>query len=482
VLPGEAAVKRVCASLLVLFVCGVSAGIPLSEAAVKVTSGSCSGGRALEGTGLRFRHLGKTFVVTSQAVALHGQAGFCHDIQGHTAELRAADWGRGLALFEVTGWAPEAGLSETSDWKAVAIAGEPVGIVGYELGEKQPTVLSAASVLLVGGNRHSIPMIASTVEVKGALLEAGLVGAPVEGAGGRILGLVSQQYLKMTPGTSTRAEEWDQKPGHQEDHVLVLPIDEVRAWVEGSLQKPFVAPFVVDAQDQLSGVSRIAGGSLGMKLLCPLPSSGGGGGGPIGGGEGVGVGGSQASAPFCSAELSVVAPPKGNWPFVATKTVVKELVSELGQGKRLELRYFLTRVSGGLLARVPVWSLSDVVTHLRETKRIAIIERHYGPGETPADKTHFQIRPEAERCLDLAREFFPFLDLPDVKLFAREAYLIGEVLHSEEWRQVGRADIDGILDLQGRHKKAWGILLQYHKQKADELRAVLGRVRALLPS
>jgi hypothetical protein len=297
---------------------------PASKGAVRVLSGPCEDrSHALESGGFAFAQNGKSYVVTSHHRVFNGSKadGVCHwvsrpESKNLEAELRAWDWGQGMALLEVSGLQaypfPRGvyGTLAANDHYQIVLAIGP--------GEKAGFDLSLQS------DRHLIPALNSgTVkEIVSIKTNPSFVGAPVfsrdsEDEPGIWLGMISHQYIAMTPGRGSSVATWDSDPDHFESHILVIAEKDIHSFLEGYFKNPaqWKPKIGASLQDQVEGHSRVTIRGLQFEEDCrsvakapePRIASV----RPTGGGQGFALGGGQEEPGNCT--IRVTRNPLGSW-------------------------------------------------------------------------------------------------------------------------------------------------------------------------
>ena len=219
--------KAILFALLVAFPAGAA---ELSDLAVKTLSRGQREARTFKGSGLLFRRDGKTYVVTSDHVMLHGDEGYSHRITSptygeHKVKLLVAEWAMGLALLEVAALSPSPDFPELGQlWSALPDKGDSVTLVGYPLNSDQPIEDSRGKVVdprFESPLFYSVPQLIQVLEAHG---EFGMSGGPLFSSAGKFLGLLSHQIVKQGP--------------RPENKLLILPAAAVHTWLSTYFKDP----------------------------------------------------------------------------------------------------------------------------------------------------------------------------------------------------------------------------------------------------
>lgn len=196
----------------------------LRNAVVKVTSNILGNSNVFKGSGLLFRHEGKTFVLTSDHVLFHvGSFVGEHYAIRKTPELKAkasfvvSEWGNGLGLLEVkTDEVPEA-LPDLLALKTSGplAKGTPVDLYGYPW-ESTELTTDRGAVRDPASSQRFFVLQPRLVEIEDTVGEFGMSGGPVFTSKGEFAGVLSHQRIV--------AEE--------KNLVYLIPPDAVFSWLE----------------------------------------------------------------------------------------------------------------------------------------------------------------------------------------------------------------------------------------------------------
>jgi hypothetical protein len=283
---------------------------------VEVWSGPCESRKdAILSHGMGFKYQDHFYVVTSHHRVYNGNEsqGVCHwitseqmDYKSAPAHLLAWDWGAGLALLE--GPAPNHWVPERT----------PPAKIPTNLSLGVPYASSPALAVNEVSDRHYIPVLPGhyVVELSEAENYPADVGMPIHQGGPGLfppwVGILSHQYIAMTPGRGSQVETWDFAAKHIESHLLMIPGAAVDGFLDRYFQDPKNWKPTIQAtlEDQVQGRSRVSVSGLSFEEECGpsrgwledlkssdsagcSPAGGATGTGPMGGGEGHGMGGGE---------------------------------------------------------------------------------------------------------------------------------------------------------------------------------------------
>ena len=278
---------------IILLVSGWAWAADTRKSVVKVTSGLCSASKMkFKGSGFLFNDAGKSYVLTSEHVVLHGNAKYCHKVWNssvgtYEASLRLAEYGNGLALLELTQVVADAqelnaltpsGISEGA---TLRVAGFPHG--GDTAGEDL-VFENKGTVKVAQSQRKLIPTVPWVVLVHGALGEFGMSGGPVFDEQGNFAAILSHQYIQLVPGGKSIIAEFAEGVKILENHLLVIPGSIAIDWVKTVLKAGDAASafFVRDPKAQLSGKELVLSSGLRFEAMAkddddsPIGGDGGG--------------------------------------------------------------------------------------------------------------------------------------------------------------------------------------------------------------
>lgn len=230
-------------------VSAAAAGTSLQAATVKVFSGTFDESVVFRGSGLGFRHGGRSYVVTSDHVILHDV-----DERGRNrhrvltssgAELECefimADYGRGLGLLRVNA-ADEAALTapwpEFAEIKPVEVArAARVAMMGYPAMATGLVRDTSGAVSDPHLSSELFIQVEHLVEIRNGHAEFGMSGGVVaaldadpDGGAGGFVGTISHQiYSEGSVAVSARASQ---------NTILAIPASQVLAWLASYFADP----------------------------------------------------------------------------------------------------------------------------------------------------------------------------------------------------------------------------------------------------
>ena len=359
-------------TLLAVFDGGKSAmAKELAEASVvKVRSYICAtGGQVRVGSGVLVQDAGQLLVVSSSHVPWHGRAadGICHQLSTVdglqvSMELLGASVFNDLALFSIAPSDAAANLGA----RALPVASfsdpltpsdDPVMTVGFPFAAT--SVTRYPGILVDPDSPRTSLALVHVAEIDG-LSEYGMSGGGVFDADGRLVGIVSHQYLNIPDDDDAAATVVDQgQDGGVEGLIrtLAIPRQEVAMWISEVMQKPPRALAMLDLKDQLAGASSLSLDGLVFKESHCLPIShwapAGGQGAGVGG-QGAGVGGDEgagaANAGACRIQIAAASPGSrsASWPF-PVQSLLSDVHSKLIEGHTLTV----TAMQNGAQTRHP---------------------------------------------------------------------------------------------------------------------------------
>lgn len=466
--------------IVLVFSCFFSAGSQANTEnfVVRTALKSCGGDSTLrESTGILFREGGRTFAMTSYFLSLGEVGPHCIQVtfkgKKYPAQIAASDWSRDLILLELPALSEELPLlAELTQ----ATSSEKVFLTALPRGKDYPSV-SEFALLTAKSTRFSIPTYTNAIELQGTELDSGAVGGFVSDGAGHWVGMVSREYLKLTPGSATHPTEWTGISGEEANHLIVLPAQSLSSWALGKIhgfskENPLAVESVTE-----KGKSLFSSGPLRFGLVCPSPDDPESPLGPIGGSEGVGIGGESNSIPFCKANLTLESLTQTPWPFPARLPWVNSLLPSLNGSGKFRVRYFVQRKSTGQLVRVPFWTIGGLFRGFSNPALTSIT--WHDTNSIPAELT-----PQWKRIRGLAKQGLPIvMDLYKVEIFSagvpsllREVYFQLQVLSSEEAPQISmKRDLAPLAGEKGPHQWEWQILSKAgHGGEVSELLKILG--------
>lgn len=478
---------------LALFTGLTALAVGPAQEVVKVSSRYCGIGELVfAGTGILFEESGHHYVLTSEHVLLHGNAGICHSVRNgaigtRRAELKIADWGMGLALLEIPGTLPfrPRGLAEGLPERGIR-AGEAVMMAGFPWESPSLFIDTHGSILQPGSSRHLMPSVASLIELEGAHGEFGMSGGPVYAEdGASVIGILSHQYLSLVPGQKTRVGELNQPLPVIANNLLVIPAPAVREWLIGYFADPerFLPGFVKDPAEQIerkeavyaaglrfearaSGATPV-GGIGGAEGVGGLSGHGGaeGVGGLSGHGGAEGVGGQGTGSPAVSVHVTL---DSGNHPTQWYLPALGDWVESL-RGKallpwnRLEIPYFLFRdEQTGAIEPIYFSSLTDFFHRLKNPKLepVVLLHSQHEDGTAAVAALNAIGRRMAQHATALQSASDPIVP----RLLVERLRLIGTLL-AESWDRVRFSDLDQLT----KDTAGWQYLFNHRFDPAEEL-------------
>ncbi len=379
-----------------IFSSHLSANMPSVEV-VKVFSYPCNFASAeFAGSGTLFSYRGKTYVLTSEHVVLHGNKNICHSIEiangkHYSVKLVLADWGYGAALLETQENVPGTqDMASFFDFSAIEQA--RVLAVGYPR-RTNNLIQDEGYILSISSERPAIPLLKNLVEVKGAHVEFGMSGgALLSKESGQYLGLITHQALESSPEGATSPSAIS-KGKAVSDHFFVISANAIAAWVHSVLASPnSKATFVRSPQVQILEHNEIVfSNGLRFEFAGSLsdPKVGGAEGvGRIGGAEGVGrevikiggaegvgrIGGKEETAPStCDFGMTqnfvrisnAFEENDGEYPFPGQELFLEKVKRNVLLRKSVCIPYFLSHQQG-TYKKVPFYSLAHFIQLLQD--------------------------------------------------------------------------------------------------------------------
>ena len=502
----------------------ITGGAPAAKAkpnfltsSVRTESMACTNNNAplpseLLGSGLPFQINGKAYVVSSASRFYQGVPGstsstYCHFVTGNglaraRAELLVSDWGHDLALLRLPDVTPDAEWPSLDDLAGdTGEISDPIQLAGFPSNNGNTFDTESGILFLPSSDRGQIPLLDNYAEVQGAKAESAMVGGPVVILStGKLIGIISREYLKITPGSSTLPYEWDAVPGHWENQLIVLPSSDIHQWVENYFtSNNSVADFFVDPTDVQKNDSKVTSGSVSFEMACPPASSPGSGGtGPIGGGDPVGIGGGDpvgigggdpvgiggrnSGATGCAVKLSSSGAVSTPWPYPDRQVWLDEMTRQLHSGKSLYLGFLVSRSPRGTLSRTPIRLLSSLFHQLRDDDFTPVLFWARGLNESLSDPTQSFLFEASRKAQPLAVDCYATFSDPDMQLMVRSIYLQLQLLTSEQWAMVKKSDLEPLIDLKGVYGPAWSSLISLPICPAQDLLNRLKDIDAHLPA
>ena len=449
-----------------------------AESDVEITSKPCtdqaSAATVIHSAGTLLKAADQLYVLTSDAALYQSNNGFCHSIfmpglaQVTPVRLVTADWTLGLALLKVS----EAGNGSK------ALKFETVQETALQAGDSVQIKDQAGSILVTSSKRHSIPAIQRVIEVVDFQVSPIFIGAGVYSGKKQFLGIVSRQYLKVSPGKATSLQEWDRSPSHLEGQLVVIPVQAIHDWMTAVLApgKEYLSEVRIDPEDQKQGINRIRAGKVLIEEISAAPrksllqkkdsenvggdGSGVGGDGVGVGGDGVGIGGSRVAqntvsilislAPTSDHLESIMKNPSGpHW--------LANLSTDLAKnGGKVEVPFSVKRsLESNHLMRISFNSLSDFYKLANLPSFQPIFLRRGRKSE--------DLKAYAEVNRNLLRKMTNFdfkIKNPSIHALYRQVKLISLLLWSDQFTLVRLSDLDSIVDLSGDFEEAWNIIQQ----------------------
>ncbi len=451
--------------VLCLFFCLNIWGELNPKATIKIWSGQCaelsSNNLVWEGTGLLVRTQNKTFVVTSQSATYSADPRICHrgKSEGYKGKLQlvSKDWRHGLSLLELEGDLPS---EQAVDLTALTIdePEESAPLLTFGFPTHSDEAISANGILITTkSTRHGIPFLGRAIESFKMRVDVGRVGGPVWTASGSLLGILSDNYLKVVPGAPTPLRVWDRVDGHQEDFLITIPINEVKKWVRDTLSGELKPLFKTSVDDELEGKVRVIAGGLSFSELLPPtdPSSPSAGDFPIGGAEGVGTGG-DSSILAAKFRIERVAGKAEVFPFPELVSWQQSELKNLAEYGKAEIPFVFKKdvaVTGDWEHKT-FRTLGELVRSLaRGGYLIPSIYERSGSPEIDA------LKAEARKSAQYATYYAlhgTFCKDERVLYLLRQIYIVSKVIESDEKDRITKEEIDALLDFNGKYKTAWG--------------------------
>lgn len=425
-------------------------------------------------TGTVFQKEGRAFILSSDGTSQLAPSISFEDGKTYKTEVLLDDWAFGLSLLEVKmgeGIENLPTLEELLSGNAQKGEGE---LKGY-LQSESKFHTSSVEVLQVLGKRHTLPWIKNTLEVKGVGKDLSLQGAALISQNG-FQGLVSRQYLKLIPGSSTRVFDWKDKDlSSQTIYYLVIPNHEIKEWVTSVLSSQKTASSFTPKGS--------SSGDLQFSMQCPpepegptsQPK-------PIGGADGVGIGGEGSWVPPCELEITSASKNASAWSYPHQQHWYDWAKEQTAKGKKLKVLFFAYHEKGThRLSRVPIYTLSEVALLLRnENYRPIGVE----VGAEVTDPSLKLLREESSKLIRVAEGVYSKYSDKSIGKFLSGLHMLGHILNSEEWKFVTTEDIRRFENQNGEYHAAWSNLsFAFQKEKTELLSLLtkLGELRKSLP-
>jgi hypothetical protein len=477
--------------IALLFVFASSAFASGVEQVVKVQSAPCGGSSASVRTssGIAFNNGHQALVLVQESRIFHGseKQGFCHQVRfpespdWSKAEFFHIDWRSGLALLKFESALPLVGLDHLLDSRTTAPKNSGQ-VSGFALSSATRT-LSNARILLSDSRRTSIPGVERVIEIQSAPVDAGFIGGALLGPNGKILGMISQEYIRMMPGGTSRPTEWGFAPASRERHLVVIPAEKLLIWVAAGISPSL---YRVDPKDQLLSKPRITAGRIRYEMECPPPGStprpedG----FPIGGVDAAGIGGDSLQDRACRVKLSLAEeatqlPP----PFFGQTDPI--WADYLKQGARIEIPFFSTNHDEN--GAVQEHSHRLLIHSLGEFFKDAVSEKFPAdvvwlkdarvPGTEPELA---EVRKAAQVAIERALWVYqhaPLLDA-DCRELLRRVYYYLELIQSSQNQRLSKEEFNRLLSAGGPYFHAW-VTIQSQMGGADLYRDLVDLWRVM---
>lgn len=485
--------------LALLFVATSGYGIDQTMV-VKVGSGLCTGNRnVLRGSGLGFNFKSKSYVLTSEHVVLHGNGDFCHQVRNSdigvaNAILKIAEYGNGLALLELTKF-----VASWNSWDDLqplqAVTGMEIQVLGFPYEQEELIALNHGNVLTAASPRNFLPQLNCMIETVNAHGEFGMSGGPVVAADNRFIGLLSHQYLSLTPGRRTLMALFSEK-SQIENHLLIIPGDAIAKWLNLIFRSLDAAlPFAVrDPKEQLAGRDVVLAMGLRFtfkddKVVQARQQSGGGG---VGGADGAGAGGtdqvSQASASFVEIELDETKSRTLPCTKFREDWCLRLRQRLMLSGNRVHLPFFVDRTSDDLTA-IRAESMADFFRLLNRSdlEPVNLIQDtsltsnlHCTSERNVETNDQIQIlRNHGVRLNEILSTISSDDQTTQTSTLLHNVALVSSLISSDSWTLLNKKHLHKISDV-AANKDAWKPLFIEKFELTVELLEILKRLEAVL--
>lgn len=238
------------------------------DSIVKLASVSQAANQTFRGSGILFSHQGKSYVLTSEHVLLHGNQDrgnpILHKvwnpkIGSRRAVYLASDWSKGLALLSVPDLDPTPWLDLRNFVADTVGVSDRITVAGYPADSQALAWNDRARY--TSGYRIKSPVYGFPLlwTFRDSKIEYGMSGGAALDERKIPIGLLSHQYIAVVA------------PGEDPNMALAIPIDAAAAWVRDYLEAPhaFVPRFFIRIEDQLNGgLSWPEAGKLRFETFC----------------------------------------------------------------------------------------------------------------------------------------------------------------------------------------------------------------------
>ena len=463
---------------------------------VKTSSGLCGDSDHLfHGSGLAFTDSGKSFVLTSEHVLLHGNDRYCHWVWNArlgkiSARLRAVEYGNGLALLELekpidalpslSGLSPRDGLE-----------GESIDVIGFAFSQEELISKNSGRVLVAQSTRALIPMVPKMTETIDAHGEYGMSGGPVFSDKGEFVGVLSHQYVRLIPGQKAKVSEFS-KDSLSENHLLVIPAAIVLPWVRQavSASAPLPSYLVRDPEMQLKGREVVVSSGLRFEFSDAFkgnPVGGADGAGRVGGADGAGAGGGDgATWETHSVRITLDTSESHTlWdlPWLAPwVSAVKERLRL--PWNSIEVPFFLAR-SGEAIEAVRIKSLPDFFQKLArpDLEPVTLVRSNLAGTSTGSSFKEAadvqELKSIGTRLSEILGEMKKQSPPPEAVSFLERVGIVANLLSSNSWAYLKPKQIENLTDVRN-HSAAWKPLFDKDFDLTVELLEKLNQVQKLI--
>lgn len=252
--------------LFFFFLCAQVALADSADSVVKIRSSYKNSSTQFRvGSGLLIKWGSRRFVLTSDHVVFHSNNSFIHqmlDSAGRSVGLTylLSDAGKGLALMELSGTAPQDlnSYPVTAEWLKPLSLGSSSTMAGYPADSDDVLVSQSGQIHNLAMASNLFIELPTLVEVTEGHAEFGMSGGAAFSAEGFYQGLLSHQVEKNGKNT-----------------ILVIPAAQIYTWLQevlnpdGTFAKPSPILFVQDPAQQVSDFLSYRTGSLFITMVEP---------------------------------------------------------------------------------------------------------------------------------------------------------------------------------------------------------------------
>lgn len=401
-------------------------------------------------SGVLLQLQGNTYVVTSSWAQLTSKERrpLCEKIYTERAVLKTlplvTDHLAGLSIYQVFDFHETLEAPVTPPDSAAIWTWNGLQIKKYD-----------GDIAINGSRRHQLPLWDRVLEWLGAPVPVTSLGSGVWGDHGNLLGIVTHEYLQLSPGHKTILSQWSLKGQDSHDHLIIISSQDVLAWLTRQIAQP-VEPVVWKLNDHRSGIDRWTMGDLEFTSLCPSPTEiNPGGEYPIGGNDGFGIGGDSVQNKACRVSTSRSAEVQTSWLPDSLQIWERSAQEDLLQKRNISFWYGLTRTDGRL-NRDYFYSVESLIKNSLDPSKkwVDWVERPTPPAEPNQLRANAQIlRSKTLQCYSQL-----YIHEPNVQELVRQLYFYSVLTQSRSWKELQPKELTDSLAPQGIYAQGWKTL------------------------